>query len=62
MDIKCTITEYSDDKFNYNDVEVSSVFADGNKVKITFKDTSIVVSAEELKSAIDRCRLNYKGV
>lgn len=62
MEVKCTIADYSDNKPNYHGVEVSSVFADGDNIKITFKDTSITVSAEELKSAIERCKLNYKGV
>ena len=62
MEVKCTITDYSDDKHNYNAVEVSSVFADGDNVKISFNGISITVSAEELISAVTKCKLNYKGV
>ena len=62
MEVKCVITDYSDGKHNYNAVEVSSVFADGDNVKISFKDTSITVSAEELISAVSKCKLNYKGL
>ena len=62
MEVKCVITDYSDNTYNYNAVEVSSVFADGDNVKISFKDTSITVSAEELISAIRKCKLDYKGL
>lgn len=62
MEVKCKIAEYGDNEFNYNDVEVTNVFPDRDKVKITFNDTSIIVNAEELKSAIERCSLNHKGM
>ena len=60
MEVTCEIKEYSKE-FDTKTVKIHSVLFEGNMVEIEFNDTTCKVSAEELKSAIDRATLNCFG-
>lgn len=60
MKVECTITNHNDDgkPLETPKIKVSSVFANGDMAEIEYNGLVLKVSIDELRSALDKCRLN----
>ena len=60
MKVVCTITNHNDDgkPLDTPKIKVSSVFANGNMAEIEYGTLVLKVNIDELRSALDKCRLN----
>ena len=63
MKVICLIENYNDNgkPLDTPKIEVRSVFANGNMAEIEYNGLTLKVSIDELKSALDKCRLNCFG-
>ena len=64
MTVKCEITNYLDNgkPLDTPKIIVQSVFAESGLAEIICENTKMKVGIEELISALEKCRLNYRGI
>ena len=63
MIVNCEITNYNDNgkPLDTPKIKVRSAFAAGDMAEIEYDGLVLMVSIDELKSALDKCRLSCFG-
>lgn len=62
MDVEVKVSDYTqDNKLEFRNVTVRSVFAEGGKAEIEYKGTKFIVAIDEMISALRKCELDCFG-